>query len=330
MSEALFWFAVAIAGVVLSSVFSGVETGVYSVNRLRLAVRAGATPPDRRAQRLQREIGQPERLIASLLIGNNAANYAGTLGLTALLVFAGLREWAVIVVNAVVLTPVLFVVGETIPKDLFREEADRLMPRFALPLAVFRLLLTVTLLLPIVTLVAGAMQRLLGGQRTDTLEQRQRIGALLKEGATGGVLSAEQTSLIDRALTVGELPISEAMRPWSRVSRLGSDWTGERLIEAAKKAARTGQTRMPVVDRRGAVLGMARTVDVAVAGDKVSGATLARSATTIDAVDSVRHALRLFTVRDISCAVVTANGEPVGIATYDDLLAPLLGVVDRY
>jgi CBS domain containing-hemolysin-like protein len=329
MSETLLWIIVACVGLALSAVFSGVETGVYSVNRLRLAVRAGALPPDRPAMRLQRELGEPERLIATLLIGNNMANYAGSLGLTALLVLAGFREWAVIVVNAVALTPVLFVLGETIPKDLFREEADRLTPRFALPLGVFRLLLTVTLLLPFVTIAAGAMQRLIGGQRTDTLEQRQRIGELLKEGASGGVLSAEQTSLIDRAMIVGELPISEAMRPWSRVVRIGSDWTGQRVIDAAIKAARLGQTRIPVVDRRGGVLGLARTVDAAVDGGEGLGASLAKIAPTIEASDSVRHALRLLTVRDASCAVVIADGEPVGIATYDDLMEPLLGVVDR-
>jgi len=326
MSETLLWGAVALVGLALSSVFSGIETGVYSVNRLRLAVRAGASPPDHRARGLQREISRPERLIATLLIGNNAANYAGSLGLTALLVLAGLREWAVIAVNAVCLTPALFVIGETIPKDLFREEADRLMPRFALPLTVVRLMLTATLLLPIVTLVASVMQRLIGGERIETLAQRQRIGALLKEGATGGVLSAEQTSLIDRALAVGETPIARIMRPWSRTQRIGADWTRPRQVEAATRASRAGQTRIPVVDRRGVVLGLTRTVDVALAGDAVSAPALATAAETIDAGDTVRHALRVFADRDLSCAVVTAGGEPVGLASYDDLLGPLLGV----
>jgi len=326
MSETVLWFIVAVVGLALSSIFSGVETGVYSVNRLRLAVRAGATPPDRRTLRLQREIGEPERLIATLLIGNNAANYAGSLGLTALLVLAGLEDWAVIVVNAAVLTPALFVFGETIPKELFREEADRLMPRFAAPLGLFRLFLTVTLLLPLVTLVAGLIQRMIGGQRIETIQQRQRLGALLKEGATGGVLSVEQTSMIDRALVVGELPITEAMRPWSSIQRLGADWTRAQIKACAQKASGNGQTRIPVVDRRGNVLGLTRTIDVALAGDDISAASLATTAVSIDAGDTVRHALRLFAERDISCAVVVADGQPVGLATYDELLAPLLGV----
>ncbi len=326
MSEFFLWLLVALAGLSLSSIFSGTETGVYSVNRLRLAVRAGATPPDRRAQRLKREIDHPERLIATLLIGNNAANYAGSLGLTALLVLAGLEEWAVITVNAAVLTPVLFVIGETIPKDLFREEADRLTPRLALPLAVFRMLATVTLLLPVVMLVAGAMQRAIGGQRIETIQQRQRIGALLKEAGSGGVLSAEQASLIDRALVVGEMPIASVMIPWNRVHRIGAEWRMPRVQQSAVKASGASQTRMPVVDRRGGVIGLARTIDVALAPEEGSGASLAKSAVMIDAGDTVRHALRLFAERDIRCAVVTADGKPVGLASYDDLLGPLLGV----
>lgn len=326
MNGFLFWGAVALVGLGLSSLFSGIETGVYSVNRLRLAVLAGASPPDRRAVRLECELGRPERLIATLLIGNNAANYAGSLGLTGLLVLLGLQQWAVIVVNAVVLTPALFVIGETIPKDLFREEADRLTPRFALALSLIRLLLTASLLLPIVTLFAWTMQKLIGGQRTDTLEQRQRLGELLKEGASGGVLSAEQTSLIDRALVVGETPIASVMRPWPRVVTMGSDWSGERSVRAASRASSAGQTRMPVMDRRGAVLGLARTVDVAASGGEIPASSLASSAMTIDAGESVRHALRLLTQRDALCAVITSDGAPVGLATYEDLLAPLLGV----
>jgi len=326
MNELIFWIFVTVIGLGMSSLFSGVETGVYSVNRLRLAVRAGTTPPDARARRLQGELAHPERLIATLLIGNNSANYAGSLGLTALLVMAGLSEFAVIVLNAAVLTPMLFVIGETIPKDLFREESDRLTPLFSLPLKLVRLVLTASLLLPIVVGFASVMQRLIGGQRIETLEQRQRIGALLKEGASGGVLSAEQTSLIDRALVVGELPIAEAMRPWSKVQTIGADWSGQRVIDAAKRAARSGQTRLPVVDRRGSVKGLTRAVDVAIAGDGVKGAALAKSALTINAGDTVRHALRLFTQQDLSCAVVVADGVPVGMATYDDLLAPLLGI----
>jgi len=324
--ELFLWLSVAVIGLGFSAVFSGVETGIYCVNRLRLAVRAGTTPPDQAAARLQQELNRPERLIATLLIGNNAANYAGSLGLTALLVMAGLTEWAVIVVNAVILTPALFVIGETIPKDLFRAEADRLTPRFSTPLRLFRWLATITLLLPTVTTAAWLLQKLIGGERLTPIEHRQRIGALLKEGASGGVLSPEQTTLIDRALVVGDMPIADAMRAWSRAQRIGVDWSRERMRETARRAGQSGQARIPVVDRRGKVVGLARTIDVALAEEGASAASMASSAVEIDAGESVRQALRLFATEDISCAVVAAEGEPVGLVTYDDLLDPLLGL----
>jgi len=299
---------------------------VYSVNRLRLAVRAGATPPDRRAVRLEREIGKPEPLLAALLIGNSAADYAGSLGLTMLLAMAGLREWAVIAINAALLTPALFILGETIPKDYFRAEADRMMLRFALPITLLRLALTATLLLPVVTLVTRLMQRLIGGERLESIAHRQRVGALLKEGASGGALSVEQTSLIDRALFVGEASITDVMRPWRKVSRLGADWKGDRIRKVALRASRTSQGRMPVVDRRGGVVGLVRTIEAALAGDDISAASLATTAMTIEASASVQHALRLLAEQDVSWAVVVAGGEPVGLVSYDDLLGPLLGV----
>ncbi len=59
-------------GIVLSAVFSGLETGIYTINRVRLIVRASRN--DRRAVRLQDEIEHPNRLLTTLLLGNNIAN----------------------------------------------------------------------------------------------------------------------------------------------------------------------------------------------------------------------------------------------------------------
>ena len=108
---------IAVLGIVASAIFSGLETGLYVVDRVRLAVRAGRG--DRNAVRLEAEVEEPERLLSALLIANNAANYAGSLGIAAILSMFVVSEWTIVGLNTLLVVPLLFVFGETIPKDLF-------------------------------------------------------------------------------------------------------------------------------------------------------------------------------------------------------------------
>ncbi|MHC4246785.1 MAG: DUF21 domain-containing protein, partial [Planctomycetota bacterium] len=102
---------VATVGVVGSAIFSGLETGLYVVDRVRLAVRSGRGV--RHASALEAEIERPERLLSALLIANNAANFAGSLGVAAVLSMFVVFYWWVVILNTLVVVPLLFIFGET-------------------------------------------------------------------------------------------------------------------------------------------------------------------------------------------------------------------------
>ncbi|MHC5006843.1 MAG: CNNM domain-containing protein, partial [Planctomycetota bacterium] len=63
------WGLMAVSGICLSALFSGLETGVYTINRVRVVVRANRG--ESAARRLQHEIRKPNRLLSTLLLGNN-------------------------------------------------------------------------------------------------------------------------------------------------------------------------------------------------------------------------------------------------------------------
>ena len=75
-----------------SAMASGTETGLYSVHRVRLSVRALRGEPS--ARLLRREIERIDQPLAALLIANNTFNYAGAVAITALLSSAQLGEMA--------------------------------------------------------------------------------------------------------------------------------------------------------------------------------------------------------------------------------------------
>lgn len=312
----------ALIGLVFSAFFSGTETGVYTLNRIRLARRAARG--EREARILRNEMAHPNRLLGTLLLGNNIANYVGSLGIAALLDAAGYRDWSAIIINALVLTPVLFVFGETLPKDLFRTNTDRWTYHAAPALIVLRWLFTGTLLLPLVLGVGRVVGRLLRIDSSRPLAARQRISQLIKEGVGAGMLSEGQVALADRALRMRTLCVEDEMVPWSRVVRIAIDMTP---ADRAALLRRTNLTRLPVVDASGAVMGVMSTLD-AVLDPERSTRELMYERNDLPADLAVVTALRTMRERQRKFAIVTDPRNPAlvrGIVTLKDLVEPLTG-----
>lgn len=326
--HALFWVAVALAGVAGSALFSGLETAAYVVNRVRLHVasRTGRGVQASRARRLLSELEPQDRLLASLLIANNAANYVGALGVSAVLTRSGLSDWGVVAVNAIVLTPLLFIFGETLPKDLFRASADSVMPRCAAVLTVLRWAMTATGLLPLVRLFGAGVSRLVGVRDAAAVSTaRARLLALLKEGARFGALSESQAELVERAGLLRQRAVADVMTPWTRVATLGVDWSREQIERALRRAPHRSA---PVVDRRGRVVGMVETARVWLEPDTPIS-TLAEPAPTLDASSTLADALVELRRAGARRAIVMSRGAPAGLVAERDLLTPLLGHIGR-
>ncbi len=312
---------VAVIGVVGSALFSGVETGLYVVNRVRLAVLAGRG--HRPSVRLEAELERPERLLATLLIANNAANYAGSLGVAAILNTLALPAWGVVILNTIVVVPILFVLGETIPKDLFRTHADRWTGRFVGPLVLFRRLLTVIGLVPLLSLVDRLVQWLVGGDKGATASPRGRVTRFIRESAASGSLSAAQLDLADRALSLRRLSLAKEMTPWRqvvhvRVPELDRD---PRLL-----ARRTMRSHLPVVDAEGRVLGVVGLQDLLLAEGKDSVASMDVDIPRFRADTPVFAALETLRQSHRPMGVVEgADRRPLGVVTLKDLVEPLLG-----
>ena len=73
MTDVYIAIGVTFLGLVLSALYSGLETGLYTVNKIRLDVRASSGIAS--ANRLLALIDRPTRMLAVLLVCNNVANY---------------------------------------------------------------------------------------------------------------------------------------------------------------------------------------------------------------------------------------------------------------
>jgi CBS domain containing-hemolysin-like protein len=335
--ESIPWL-VAAGCIGVAALCSGMEIACYAINRVRLALRAGRVPQDAAARIIRAELDQPDRLLATLLVWMNIATYAGALAITELLERNIHSPALVALVNTCVLSPVLFIFGEALPKELFRIEADRLAYRFARPLAAARGVLTLVGPLPLVQVLTRIVERLSGLPRERMSDARQRIALLLKEGAGHGVLSESQVTLVDRALMLRGVTVGDEMVPWSLVRSVPLDADRARAL---KIIGASRHARVPVVGSiesiaqsairnpqsavvRWGVVGMLEQIDL-YAHPQASIAELVKPVVRLKRSMRVREALLLLREHKSPMGVVEDDDRPLGIVTARDLVEPLTG-----
>ena len=309
-------------GIFASALASGLETGIYVLNRVRLAVRAGQG--DANAHRLRDELKNPARTLSTLLVVNNIANYAGSLGIAAILSMYFADPLWVVILNTLIVVPILFVFAETLPKDIFRTRADTLVYMMSGGLLWVRRLFTVCGLVPLVAGVGNLAARVVGGQHGLDLGPRARVAKLLRESVGSGGLTSHQASLTERVLAMDRLTVSSEMTPWRGVVCLSTSDGHSGLAVAAQ---RTRRSRLPVVDLQGKVVGTIETMQTLLRPE-AEIEDLIQSVPMIPGDTPVLEALEMLRSERKPMAIILSSdtsGKPIGLVTLKDLVEPLTG-----
>ena len=203
------------------ALFSGLETGGYLLNRLRLRslVRQG----DRAAHSLQHSLRDAHRFIFAVLIGHNIANYIISREVTRLYSCGGLQTrgelllgvipWNAETAATLTLMLPLFLFGELIPKNIFRYHADTLMYRFAGLLRLVQWVLS-----PVTAVLKSIFNLLTGGRsRREELDgfslSLQGLREYFTEDKHQAVLSAHQHGMIDNLVAMHRISAQQIMKP---------------------------------------------------------------------------------------------------------------------
>ncbi len=320
LAQACWWlvFAVGLAG---SIVFSALETAVYCLNRVRLRVRATGAAADRPSRLLHDELAHPERLLSVQLIVVVLMNDLAATSATALMNGYGYSPKQVILINIALLTPLFFVLAESVPKELGRLDADRIARAGAGLMRLMRWVLTGLLVLPTVRWIAGVVGRLTGGDGEAGLAQlsRDRLAAMIRESAQDGAMSVSQAGLFERALEFAKVGIDDEMIPWSRAAVLRLSWDRRRVAEVV---SRTPHAVYPVVDEAGRVAGAVRLLELC---RRPTAPLEALLTPVMHLSDRASAHVALLSLRHSKAwlGVVEQEGKPVGIVTVDDLIEPL-------
>jgi putative hemolysin len=322
-------WALALAGFLLSAIASGVETGLYRLNRIRLHLRAEAGNPG--ARLLRDLLADLRGMIIVCLIGTNIGNFLVTAVATVLVASSGWvhTNFGVQVLATLILTPFLFVFAEVAPKSIFTAEADHWLYPMARPLRAAYLVLKKTGVVPVLNGLSNLTLRVArkaGVEAAEPFTPRQRLRTVLSESAAEGVITGYQHELVDRVLGLRERLVRGVMIPLGRVASVPVDIGRAAFLDELRKHS---FSRLPVWQgRRENVIGIVHINDVlAVKGDGLDLAGLVqRSAVIVPPDLPVGQALfRLRQNRAAMAIVCDEKGRALGVLTIKDLVEEIVG-----
>ncbi|HOD17898.1 MAG TPA: hemolysin family protein [Candidatus Cloacimonadota bacterium] len=315
----------------LSFLFSGLETGLMSVNRLKLEEAARS---NKRYEHLLKFIQQPDKFLGTTLIGNNIVNViiasVSTYLVQSLTNNYGITNfdprWMSLISGGVVL-----IFGEIIPKAIFRDYADTLVPQMY-PVLIF----FYTLLKPFVAAVTWlnrSIQKLL---KIDTSSgmfylTRDDLAFLLSQ-TTVNPEEEPHLEMIEDALEFNAQKAHNVMVPRTDVVAIEASTP---LSEVQKIAAKEGFTRYPVYQETlDNIVGILIIYDIIRKGssDTLTAGQLVHEPYFIPENTDLDIVLKEMQKRHLSMAVIVDSfGGTAGIITMEDILEEIVGdIIDEY
>jgi len=304
--------------------FSGVETGVISLHRLRLRhfVKRG----DRRAHILQGFLDNPDRLLGTTLAGTNIC-----VVVTAVLAanLAADNKWGAWgqVGSTTLVTVALLIFSEYLPKAWFHSKPlDRCL-RVA-PV----LLAAEVILKPLSAGIIWLTRWLVPGpaasiSKSDPFLTKDELKILAGQGEKDGVLTASERAMIARVFELSGRRARDIMVPRAKMALVYADTS---IVEFLQVARTHRFTRIPVLDRAtDRFIGTVSVFAVAAADSDGRGKSLAgfvRPPLLTPENTPVDDILpRMRRLRQPVSLVVDQKGEVTGLLTVEDILKEIVG-----
>ena len=308
--------------VAFSAFFSASETAFSSLNQIRLKSRAD--DGDRSAARVLAMAEQYDKLLSTILIGNNIVNIAaasiGTIIFTKML---GAERGAT--VSTMVLTIVVLIFGEVTPKSLAKEMPETIATAVAPVLSL--LMLVLTPLTWLFTQWKRLLNHFVHSSESDTITEGELM-TMVSEAENDGELTDRESELIRSAIEFDDVEVEEILTPRVDVVAVADDIS---LEELAQTFAESGYSRLPVyhgtIDN---IIGVVHEKDFYIARLKKATKIEDLVAPTLYTTGSTQISQLLRTLREQHhhmAVVVDEYGGTEGIITLEDILEELVGEI---
>jgi CBS domain containing-hemolysin-like protein len=306
-----------------SALCSSVETALFSVSTLR--VRQLAQSNNRSAVRLLAIRENMNRPIAAIVILNNTFNIIGSILTGSIATHVLGDKW--LGVFSGVLTFLIIIFGEIIPKTVGERYSEQIAILAALPVAGLAIAFT-----PLVWILENVTAPFAKGKKRPTTNEAE-IKLLAKIGHQEGIIESEEAEMIQRVFRLNDVTASDLMTPRIMLTYIHGDMT---LAEAKVTIIASQHTRIIVIDNSlDEVIGYALKQNLLTAMVEGSNnqkiASLTRKVNFVPEIIRADKLLKNFIeAREHLAVVVDEYGSIAGVITLEDVLEVITGeIVDE-
>lgn len=315
--------------VALSAFFSGSETALTSVNKTRL--KSMAENGDKKAAKTLKLAEDYESMISTVLIGNNIVNIASS-SIATLIFVAFLGSETGALVSTIVMTIVVLICGEVLPKNYAKLNADSLALTVSGPVSV--LIFIFKPLAVLLNVLSRLMAKVTGSDKQDkpsvTEEELKYIVESIEEE---GVLEENESDLVQSALDFDEIEVQEILVP--RVDMITID-VEEKWEDVLEMAQHSKVSRIPVYeDSIDNIIGLVHVRDILedqIANETHDLRSLLTQCLFVHKTLNLSKLLEKLRREKMPMAIVTDDyGGTLGLVTIEDVLEELVGEIwDEY
>ncbi|MEE8168738.1 MAG: hemolysin family protein [Candidatus Hydrothermarchaeales archaeon] len=310
----------------LSAFFSGSETALMSLNRIR--IKNMAEKGDKNAGIVEELLKHPNRLLATILVGNNIVNIAAAAIATSLAIKV-FSNWGIGIATGTI-TLLVLVFGEMTPKSIAAGKAERISLLIARPIR-----LLVGLLYPVVRalvfITTPLVKRLGGEPRFSMLLTEEEIKMMVSVGEEEGVIETEEKEMIHGIFEFGDTEAKEIMAP--RIDIVGIN-TDASLEEAQDLVLQSGHSKIPTYEETiDNIIGIVHARDLLRAlKDKKQLKDIMRPAYYVPETKKLDELLSELKERKTQLAIVVDEyGGTAGLVTVEDIVEEIVGeIMDEY
>jgi putative hemolysin len=321
--------------IILSAFFSGTETALFSLNKLQLKKMQKEEENNWRVKSIIRLLGDPQRTLISILIGNMFVNISAS-SLATYLAIKTFGNIGIGIASGIMIFTIL-VFGEIVPKSLAVANAEAISKRVAKPIEIIS-----TGLFPLIKffkVIISALYYFLGKKSVKEKKEitEEDLITLIDAGKDEGVIEEEEKEMIRNIFEFGETMVKEVMIPRVDMACIPSDTKLGSILKLIKKM---GHSRIPVYEETiDNIIGILYAKDLLgiyqqwyTSKEKFDLKGIIRKAYFVPENKKIDELLDIFQKDRIQIAIaIDEYGGTAGLITMEDVVEEVVGeIIDEY
>ncbi len=311
----------------MSAFFSMSETAFMSVNKIR--IRTLAEEDNKKAKIVDRLLNDQDRLLSSILVGNNLVNIAASSLTTSFVISLFGNEGTGVAIATGFVTLMILIFGEITPKSLATKNAEKIT--FAV-CGFIRVLCFICIpVVKVLNIFSHVIIRLFGGDMDNgpTLTEED-LKTIVTVSHEEGVLEDEEKEMIHNVFEFGETEIKEIMTPRIHVVSVPEDVTYNELMSILRECQ---FSRIPVhAESYDEIIGVLHIKDLMlskVVKSKFDVKDFMRETYVVYEFNQISDVFESMRKDHTSLAIVLDEyGVMSGIVTLEDIVEEIVGEID--